>query len=127
MFTAPSNAPSAKRLDRTNEMRQKVALGDIKNTPSVTISAEKSPMKKVAINTVEEPEYASSKHIDYFNVWVDKNVLSDDEITQWINRLNVARTMIDADEIETPPPYIQQEILSYSKCCQFTQLLFDFL
>lgn len=73
-----------------------------------------SPKKNIPIDSVKEKESASSKDIDYFKVWSENDALSDDEITKWIGMLNVARTMVDVDETE-PPPYIEDEIPSFSK------------
>lgn len=98
---------NAKNVNLTESNRtKKNALGDIKNAPSAPVSGGKSTTKKVETEIVEEEferEYASSKPVDYFNVWVEKATLTDDEIDRWITMLNVARTMNQNDDIAPPP------------------------
>lgn len=58
------------------------------------------PAKKVEEEI--ETEFASSKPVDYFNAWVEKATLTDDEINRWISM----QFMHQNDEIIAPPPYI---------------------
>lgn len=87
--------------------QRKIALGDIKNAPS---AIEKSSLRMVDVKTTTtmtdesvEKESASSKYVDYFNVWTDSLALSDAEVNRWITMLNVARTTNLDNEERTPP------------------------
>lgn len=82
-----------------------MALGDIKNAPS---AIEKPSVKindvKISMDESMEGERASSKYVDYFNVWTNELALSDAEVNRWMTMLNVARTKNWEGEERTPPP-----------------------
>lgn len=117
-FTFVATPISAKNMLNVEQSQQrKMALGDIKNGP---IACEKSPVKnqrKLTFDDMKsgpsafgkspikmddanittdksiESEKASSKYVDYNDVWCNNLALSDADITRWINMLNAARTM----------------------------------
>lgn len=108
------NVKNVTYSDRTPQ--RKMALGDIKNAPS---AIEKPSLKMLEVKTTTttdestEKESASSKYVDYYNIWTDSLALSDAEVNRWVGMLNVARTM-DNDEKTpppSPPPFFEEEIL----------------
>lgn len=112
----PDGLLIGKTANRDEIEKKKSALGDIKNAQ--TTAEEKVPMKTEHIEIVDEKyerefvdeeyetEFASSKDVDYHQVWAEKLALSDDEINRWITMLNIARDTTPDDEILPPPIYI---------------------
>lgn len=98
---------NAKSVDREFE-KKKCAFGNIKNAPvSVTI-ASKSAVKKgdvATFNTDDDIDqgYTSLRPVDFFEAWVEKTALSDDDIDRWIKALRDARNANPYDETEPPP------------------------
>lgn len=138
---------SAKNMVNADQSQQrKMALGDIKNAPSAFDKSpsknlmngdemsqrkmvfEKSPLKLDDMNdTTEEfigSETASSKFVDYSNIWSNNLVLTDDEITRWIDMLNAARTMpmTPPKRPPTPPSFDQECPSKFCLCFSFWNL-----
>lgn len=97
--------------------KKKIAFGDIKNAPVSVANGEKFGVKKseCAKETVNgfDNGYASSMPVDYFEAWVDKMTLSDDDIDRWIKVMNDARKANPYDETEPPMSPIE---LAEVKC-----------
>lgn len=100
-----------KNADHSDVDRKKVALGDIKNAPSAPVSDGK-PMVKNDIEDQEPLELciASSKPVDYFEAWVEREALSDAEVDQWVKMLNIARTMNPYEESAPPMAQLDEDI-----------------
>lgn len=126
------NAPIAFEKSPVKNMAsadRKLALGDMKSGPS---AFEKSPVKMEDVNNTTDESIdsgtASSKYVNYSDIWCNNLALSDDEITRWIEMLNAARTMPMSPKSRPPTPpslFVDQECSS--KCFVFLILEFDSL
>lgn len=90
---------------------RKMTLGSMKNGPSVF---GKSPLKmdeNITPDESIESASASSKYVDYSDVWSNNLALSDTEITRWIDMLNSARSMpmTPPSRPPTPPSFFDDD------------------
>lgn len=143
---------NVKNLVVGDQSQRKMALGDIKNAP---VAFDKSPVKNMAnadrktvlgnmksgpsifgksplkmdesITTDEfiESASASSKYVDYSDMWCNNLALSDAEITRWIDMLNSARSMQMSPPPRPPtPPSLFEDIEIPGKIC-FTLFIWN--
>lgn len=101
------NAPVAFEKSPVKNMAnadRKMALGGMKNGPS---AYQKSPFKMdESITTDEsiESAEASSKYVDYSDMWCNNLALSDAEINRWVEMLNSGRSMPMTPPSRPPAP-----------------------
>ncbi|XP_055311226.1 uncharacterized protein LOC129573993 [Sitodiplosis mosellana] len=113
----------AKTMDARSESdKKKVALGDIKNAPAAPTSGGKTTTKKVETEKMAESnddyEYASSRPVDWFPIWIEAAALSDDLINKMARQLT-GRDIDPNEEIE-PPKYYEIEDKIYPQTEEIT-------
>lgn len=92
-----------KAADRSEKDKKKVALGDIKNAPSnshTQINAQKVESEEVDLDFTT----TSSKPVDYFQEWVEKAAMSDEQVNQWVRMLRMAHDMNPNEETMPSQP-----------------------
>lgn len=105
----------AKNVDSNKSDKKKVAFGDIKNAPLAPTSGEKATVKKVEIEMTKEDnenyeidESCNLKPVDYFQAWIEKAALTDEEVNTWIKMINTPLYMDPSEE--RMPPKIEDPI-----------------
>lgn len=108
--------------ERSEKDKKKVALGDIKNAPSnshTQINAQKVESEEVDLDFTT----TSLKPVDYFQEWIEKAALSDEEVNKWVRMLRTAHDMNPNEE--TMPPRTSSPPMP-SFCAEECKSLFDF-
>ncbi|XP_031626195.1 uncharacterized protein LOC116342647 [Contarinia nasturtii] len=119
-----------KTMNNRENIQKEFALGDITNgyhkcMPSATpvfSKKQKAMVKKADIDTEpHEMVIASRKPVDVFNIWVDRDALSDDDVDRLIELDIIAQNMNPYDEIEPQTSIIEDDVpetIETSECLE---------